>query len=122
MSDPLSRAMADLASKENDIARLQAEAEKLRVFIEMYQSYAGKPLSNGDDRSEIRSKKDKITDVAITIIRDRGVPVPTRILQTEIEAKGVEIGTSDPKQYLSTIFNRDIRFRSIRGEGWVLAD
>lgn len=122
MSDPLLRAMSDLANKEKDIARLQAEAEKLRVFIEMYQSYADASSSNGHDHSEIRSKKDKITDTAITIIRDRGAPVPTRVLQTEIEAKGVEIGTSDPKQYLSTIFNRDARFRSIRGEGWVLAD
>jgi hypothetical protein len=122
MSDPLARAMADLAQKEQDIARLQAEAEKLRVFIEMFRSYADKPAKNGSDHSARRSKKDTIADAAVAIIRRHGAPVPLSTLYTEIEASGIEVGTSEPKQYLSTTLNRDNRFRSIRGEGWVLTD
>jgi hypothetical protein len=122
MTDPLSRAMADLATKEQDISRLQNEAEKLRVFIEMYRSYAETSIPNGSDNSVPRSKKDLIADASIVVIKRHGAPVPLSVLCTEIETSGVEIGTSDPKQYLSTTLNRDSRFRSIRGEGWVLTD
>lgn len=122
MSDPISRAMADLTHKEQEISRLQTEMEKLRVFIEMYRSYADAPASNGSDHGTPRSKKDIIGDAAIGVIKRHKSPVPLGILYTEIEAGGVEVGTSNPKQYLSTTLNRDGRFRSIRGEGWALAD
>ncbi len=122
MSDPIPRAMADLAHKEQEISRLQNEAEKLRVFIEMYRSYADAPASNGSDDGSPRSKKDMIGDAAIGVIKRHKTPVPLGVLYTEIEADGVEVGTSAPKQYLSTTLNRDSRFRSIKGEGWVLAD
>ena len=122
MSDPVSRVMADLARKEQEISRLQNEAEKLRVFIETYRSYADTPVSNGGDDGTPRSKKDIIGDAAIGVIKLHKAPVPLGVLYTEIEAGGVEVGTSAPKQYLSTTLNRDSRFRSIKGEGWVLAD
>jgi hypothetical protein len=122
MSDPISRAMADLAHKEQEISRLQTEAEKLRVFIEMYRSYADVPARNGSEHGTPRSKKDMSGDAAIEVIKRHKVPVPFGSLYKEIEASGVEVGTAKPKQYLSTTLNRDSRFRSIKGEGWVLAD
>ena len=122
MPDPISRAMADLARKEQEINRLQNEAEKLRVFIEMYHSYADSPASNGSDHSAPRSKKHLIADATIAVIKSHSAPVALGSLYKEIEASGIEVGTSTPKQYLSTTLNRDRRFRSIKGEGWVLAD
>jgi hypothetical protein len=122
MSDPISRATSDLAHKEQEISRLQNEAEKLRVFIEMYRSYADEPESNGSSHAAPRSKKDTIAAAAITIIKRNTAPVPLGSLFKEIQASGVEVGTSEPKQYLSTTLNRDSRFKSIKGEGWVLAD
>lgn len=122
MSDPISRAQADLAQKEQEIARLQGEADKLRVFIEMYRSYADttKPVVVIDHIN--KSKKNIIADAAISIIKRHRKPVPLGVLYTEIEASGVDVGTSDPRQYLSTTLNRDERFVSIKGEGWALAD
>ena len=122
MSDPISRAQADLADKEQEISRLQNEADKLRVFIEMYRSYADAPASNGIADGTPRSKKDMIGDAAIEIIKRRKAPVPFGDLYKAIEASGLEIGTAKPKQYLSTTLNRDSRFKSIKGEGWSLAD
>jgi len=123
VSDPIARAQADLAQKEQEIARLQSEADKLRVFIEMYRSYADttKPAVVIDHINN-KPKKDMIADAAISIIKRHRKPVPLGVLYTEIEASGVDVGTTDPKQYLSTTLNRDDRFRSIRGEGWALAD
>jgi hypothetical protein len=122
MSDPIARAMADLSHKEQEISRLQTEAEKLRVFIEMYRSYADVPASNGSKHGAPRSKKDMIGDAAIEVIKRHKAPVPFGSLYKEIEASGVEVGTAKPKQYLSTTLNRDSRFKSIKGEGWGLAD
>jgi hypothetical protein len=122
MSDLLARAKNDLAQKEQEISRLQAEVERLRVFIEMLHTYADEPAPNGSVPSPPRSKKDLIADAAIAVIRSHSEPVPLNVLYTEIEASGITIGTEKPKQYLSTTLNRDERFKSIRGDGWVLAD
>jgi len=46
-----------------------------------------------------------IADAAISIIKRHRKPVPLGVLYTEIEASGVDVGTTDPKQYLSTTLN-----------------
>jgi hypothetical protein len=110
VSDPLARAKADLVSKERELKDLQTEIDRLRSFIDMYNDYA----SNGVDK---RSKKDIIADAAIAAIKENG-PMHLSALFEAIEESGVEIGTQNPKQYLSTTLNRDDRFVSIEGEGW----
>lgn len=92
---------------------LEAEIARLKSFIAMYRGYA----AHIDAK---RSKKDIIGDAAEELIREAGTPIPLSELYEAIERRGIEIGTSNPKQYLSTTLNRDDRFISLEGKGWSL--
>jgi hypothetical protein len=131
MSDEaLSRALATVGANQREMAQLEAEAiriqerldairkenAKLETFVEVYRTLA-KPESSDDGHA---SKKAMITEAASSIIKKHGAPVPLKELYAAIEESGVEIGTQNPKQYLSTTLNRDDRFESIPGAGWGL--
>ncbi|WP_159730128.1 hypothetical protein [Methylosinus sp. Ce-a6] len=116
MSDPLSRAMADLSTKEAAMKELQAEIDRLRSFVAMYRSYD----DHAEEAEGKRSKKDIMGDAAIALIKENG-PMSLSALYAAIEGQGIEIGTKNPKQYLSTTFNRDRRLKFVDGKGWMLA-
>jgi hypothetical protein len=113
MNGPLSRAMHDLEEKEAAMKELQAEIGRLRLFIMMYRDYAV-------DAEDKRSKKDILGDAAVALIKEHGA-MTLAALYEGIEGQGIEVGTLNPKQYLSTTFNRDNRLKFIEGKGWTLA-
>lgn len=67
-----------------------------------------------------RTKKDVIAEAAEALIRERAYPVPLSEIFEVLQSKGIEIGTTNPKQNLSSTLNRDGRFQSITGKGWVM--
>jgi hypothetical protein len=121
MSTPLERAKRDLAQKEETIQALKAEADRIRGFIEMYPHYAEGGAVTGLNGGGPRSKKEIVTATAEKIIRERHSPVSLGDLHDTIRARGVMIGTQNPRQALSQILNRDPRFKST-DKGWTMVN
>lgn len=122
MSNPLEHAMADLRRLDTDIARLQDERARVAGFIEMYGRYAqagGKPPKHQPSVPRI-TKKSIVSNAVEGMLLERLAPMPIGAIHDALVDAGIEIGTDKPRQNLSSILNRDARFRST-DKGWWLA-
>lgn len=122
----IDRARADLAKAEGDVKRLQAQLEdararatKLAHFIEMAELY-----DRGVEPSTSRGTGGRSAEaarLAVEILKERGRPLHTRELLTELEQRGLVIHSANPVTNLSASLSRSPELKANRSHGWSLS-
>ena len=139
MDDPLQLARQLIGQIDRDIAQLVDRKRKLQEFLKLGVELEldGKPTSvpgavyvpfvsppkfyGGGAGTPIGgSRMQVIADACAELLAD-GLPERTEKLLVLLQHQGVDVGGSNPLQYLSSILSRDDRFESSRKHGWSLA-
>lgn len=120
--------MTDVITKaEARRAELEAEIERLDVFISMYHSLSGsaaapqrrsrsQPRSDGDAPRR-GSRHALLIERAKELIVERGEPMTRTQLVDALEASGMEVGGDDKSKNLGTIIWRAKAFDNV-GDGY----
>ena len=139
MDTILSKAKAELAVIDRQIARLNEKQARLRDFVQVYGELAGtvpsvpltvppqQPEPTFTERARITMSelskgvtlKSMIAGAVSMILAD-GTPRHTRALVPLIEKQGIEISGKDKVQAVSAILSADDRFKADRSVGWSL--
>ena len=136
----ISRAEADLATLESrtahlraDLAEVEAQAEKIRAYIEMAKVYEHGGTISGNEAAPQTAKSPHVArefggnfGKAIAAVEDiiiaAGSPVHTRVLIDRLRGMGIEIGGKEPVGNLSSALSRSGKFTNSRTNGWSLRD
>lgn len=67
-----------------------------------------------------RSSDSPVLKAIMTIMMERGDPIPVRDLYQELLFRGIEVSGADPVRNLSSKLNYNEQFKSLGALGWVL--
>lgn len=138
---PLQAAKADLARIDAEIERLQGDRKRVSGFIEMYQSYSSGAsnmlfLAYANPQSQVpkkvppgaleqkkprssMTKREIVADAIEGYLRVAG-SADLSVLYDFLLEQGIEIGTGQPKSYLSSMIHKSKRFQLVKGRKWVI--
>ena len=125
-----------IALSRQHIAEAEAQAEKIRAYLELaavygaiptathapLRAFVGSAASRGGPREAGVGISHQATNAVVERLKDLGRPTHTRELLKYVETKGMHIGGKDPVANLSGFLSRSGLLVSSRMNGWSLKE